>query len=870
MPHLPGLFASPTVLFNAVMGLASEREIVVRGPDRVAAILPMYQEEGGAEAALLSVLAQRTPVDAVAVSVNGGTDATAAVVQHTLRRLGYRDEALPNPTGQPARVALWRGPGRVPVTVVEFDRRTGKAESINAVVASGLVAAERVLVVDGDTVLDPGFVAALRDGFYRARLERHGTRHRWVVEDVALQSGAATSRAAERPTAAATFIARARDVEYAFSAVLRRGQTRRLGASRAFGRSRLYTVVGCGFAVRSDAFPVATDTLTEDHDLTLTVQGDAGAERTLDAEALAARGFRVVVDGRGVDPRTFWGPDIAVVLRRGGEARFVNDAVMHTYDPPHLSGYVRQVERWLGGGIQNALKRALHRPRHAPLAANVRFAVYSAQFENLLGLMLLALLPIWLGMRIADPRAELPLAGLAVWFGLEFALTAAAASVGLRRLERARGARGARLLGRVVRAITLGVGPLLVLKVVHAVCFVTAASRVMPAALRRAAAAPAATVTWERPHRPVRHAAHARTLGVGLAMSAYALGGLFAVAMRTPSEDPAARDAWQRTRSAPSIEYVAYLGLPVQHSGPALAPADVVAVGLRAQPEPAYGRGSDPRWTLSHYCPPSAVVAAASEPRRLSDDADAYEGLSPWGLLTLARLTPLLAHVEEAATAYDVPARLLLQVLMNESDLDPLAHGPTDDVGLSQVTEDALVLLRSLSTDPTSGFANPLLVGVPFTLYDPDFSICAGAAKLAWARSKPAGSDDGVAYARYVNPLDGVVDGQVSARHAPLVAAFDRVAPLANAMASVVAAYRERPDRLDEQVRALLGVSDAVAAGALDLEGAYRRTAELVERFGIRDVAFYEGVLRGLYDVGLDDARVDDAHSPPLAIAMYD
>lgn len=869
MPHLPGLFAAPTVLFNAVMGLASERELVVRGPDRVAVILPMYQEEGGAAAALLSVLAQRTPVDGVAVSVNGGTDATAEVVQGTLQRLGYRRRALPNPTGRPARVALWQRPGGVPVTVVEFERRTGKAESINALVASGLVATERVLVVDGDTVLDPGFVAALRDGFYRARLERRGGRQRWVVEDVALQSGAATSRTTERATTAATFISRARDVEYAFSAVLRRGQTRRLGASRTFGRSRLYTVVGCGFAVRHDAFPVATDTLTEDHDLTLTVQGGAEAERSVDPDALAARGFRVVVDGREIDPRLLWDPGTEVALRRGADARFVTDAVMHTQDPPHLSGYVRQVERWLGGGIQNVLKRASTRGQDAPLTANVRFAAYSAQVENLLGLLLLALLPLWLGMRIADPRAEWPLVGLGLWLGLEVALTGAAAAIGMRRLERARGARGARLVGRVLRGVALGVGPLVALKYVHAVCFVTAASRVLPAAWRRDAREDGATVTWERPHRPVRHGAHARTLGIGLAMSAYALAGVVAIAMRTPSEDPAARDAWQRTRGAPAVEYVAYLGLPVHRSGPALAPADTVVVALWTEPEPVTVAGLQPSGS-SRYCPPSAVASAASAPRRLSDDASAFEGLSPWGLLMLARLAPLLAHLEEAATAYDVPARLLLQVLMNESDLDPLAHGPTDDVGLSQVTEDALVLLRSLSTDPASGFANPRLVGLPFSLYDPDFSICAGAAKLAWARSMPAGADDGIAYARYINPLDGVVEGRVSARHAPLVAAFERLVPMADVMASVVAAHRAGSGDLDPRVSALLGVSDAVAAGTLDLEGAYRRTAELVERFGIRDRSFYDGVLRGLFDGGADEAGSDAVGPPPLAMVPQD
>lgn len=855
-----GFFTAPTVLFNTVLGLASEHEIAVRGPDRLAVILPMYEEEGGAQAALLSVLAQRTPADSVAVSVNGGTDATAHVVAGTLRSLGYVSHAMPNPTGRPARVVAWRRPEHVPVTVVEFDGRTGKAECINTAIASGLVSAERVLVVDGDTVLDPGFIAALKDGFYRARVEMHAGRRRWVLEDVALQSGAAASREPTRPTAVATFISRARAVEYAFSAVLRRGQTRRLGSSRVFGRSRLYTVVGCGFAARSDAFPVPTDTLTEDHDLTLAVQNGSQVERTTDAASLAARGFGVVVGGRIVDPRTYWGSGTEIVLRRGGDARFVSDAVMHTQDPPHVSGYVRQVERWMGGGIQNALKRFLGGPRGEPSAPNVRFAALTAQAENVLGLALLALLPIVLGLRLVDPTSDRALLGLGLvlWFGLDLALSAVAAGVGFQRIERARGARGTALAWRVVRGVLLGVGPHVMLKYLHAVCYVAAASRVVPDHVRRHAAMPPPTVTWERPHQPVRNAAHARTLGIGFGMTTYALVGVLAVVSIAPAADEGARDAWQRTRGAPVIEVPAYVGLPVHRSGPALEPAIAVLVASWAEvvPDPAGPSGGP---FASHYCPPHVVAAAASEPRRLDDDGRAFEGLSPWGLLTLARLVPLLALLEEAATAYDVPARLLLQVLLNESFLDPLAHGPTDDVGLSQVTADALTLLRSLSTDPGSGLANPRLVGLPFTLYDPDFSMCAGAAKLAWARALPGGEDDGVAYARYVNPLHGVVDGRVSARHAPLVAAFEAVGPLADAMAAVVAAYRQRPEAVDAQAGALLAVADDVAAGVLDLEGAYRRTAALVERFGIRDGRFYAEVLEGLYGVGREEARGDRA-----------
>ena len=853
MPQLPGLMVAPTVVFNAVIGLAPEREVALRGPDRLAVVMPMFDEEGGARAALLSVLEQRSPADAVVVSINGGSDRTGEVVADALRRCDYRPEPRRDLHGLVARVTIWRRPARLDVTVVEFHEATGKAECLNAIVANGIVDAERVLAVDGDTVLDPGFIGALRDGFYRARLETREGRPRWVVEDVALQSGAATSRRPERATAVATLISCARDAEYAFSAVLRSGQTRRLGASRTFGRTRLYTVVGCGFSLRRDAFPIPMDTLTEDHDLTLAIQSDDGDERSIDVESLAARGFRVVAGGRVHDPRTFFGAGETLTLLRGGGARFVTGAVMHTEDPSHLGGYVRQVERWTGGGLQNALKRTVDSVRSRALAPNVRFAMLSAQLENLFGLALLAYLPIWLGMRTIDPRSDLPLLGLALWLAIDLTSTAVVAAVGFVRLERSRGTRGRTLARRVIRAVAVGVGPLIALKYVHAVCYVAAASRVVPAYLLRAGVDPDAAVTWVRPHRQVPQRAHARTVGVGVAMVSYALVGFVTVVSLAAPFDAVARETSEGALSGPPIEYLAYLGLPVQRSGPALVPdvarSDTAETGVVPVVDVDDDDDDPAAATRSRYCPPHAVAVATAIPRSLSDDAGAFEGLSPWGVLTLARLVPVLTHVEAAATAYDVPPQLLLQVLLNESFLDPLAHGPTDDVGMSQVTPDALTLLRSLATDPDSGFANPQLVGVPFTLYDPDFSICAGAAKLAWARAQPGGADDGVAYARYVNPIDGVVDGRVSARHAPIVAAFDAVRPLAVAMSAVVAAYRADPEAVGPAARSLLAVADGVAAGAFGLEGAYRMTADLVTELGVDDVAFYVAVVERLYTV---------------------
>src|SRR5690606_15487198 len=172
---------------------------------------------------------------------------------------------------------------------------------------------------------------------------------RYVIEDRAMQSGSVRSRRPERAGAAAWWIWLARTGEYAVSAVLRAGQTRRLGRDGAFSRSRLFTVVGCGFVARRDAFPMPADTRTEDHDFTLQVQNLDVRTGQASATSLDERGFRVLVDGRHVPLCEHLGADTELTVVKSPDASFVAEAVMYTDDPHRPGGLIRQLERWNGG-----------------------------------------------------------------------------------------------------------------------------------------------------------------------------------------------------------------------------------------------------------------------------------------------------------------------------------------------------------------------------------------------------------------------------------------------------------------------------------------------------------------------------------------
>ncbi len=850
MPQVPGVPLMPVTLLNAALGLLPDRTLPVRGPDRIAAVVPMFDEEAGAARALASLLGQRVPVYEIVVSINGGSDRTPEVVAATLEDAGY------------ARVAGSRwGPGAAPVTwwwrlaggpavaVVQHDRPVSKADSINEVVAGGLVASERVLILDGDTVLDPGFVAAMRDGHYRLRRVGHGHAGGYVLEDVAIQSGAVTSLRPTAPSAAAHWVSAARSAEYAFATLVRRGQVARLGRGPTFGSSRLYTVIGCGFVARRDAFPIPADTLTEDHDFTLSVQAGPRTTRAVEAAELHEQGFRVVLGDEERALAEVIG-DGTVELRTTAEARFEAGAAMGTEDPPRLQAYLGQVERWVGGGLENVLKRVLDPERRRALTPNVRFAVLGAQLENLLGVLLLVGLPAILGVAWPWGGAAAVWRGLAAWLAFDLAVTGALVFAGAWYQARAPGRRPLAALGLAARRTLVGIVPLLLLRPINAVAYVAAATRVVPASLRSRAPAPRVTVTWERP-RAIARAPRARIAGVTAGMLTIALLGFTGSAHLAWSAVPVEPEVWRDLRAGPRIDLEAHVALPVVSvtvSDVVTEPAALTTPAPYAPlpPTPAPSTPAPSRG-VSLYCEPDAVASAAPEPRRFGEQASAYEPLGPWGLLTLARLTPLVALIEEAATAYDVPPVQLLQLLLNESYLDPLAFGPTDDVGLSQVTGDALTLLRTISDGGRSRFANPQLFARPFSVYDPDFSVCAGAAKLAWARHQPFGADDEVAYARYVNPLHGVVDGRVSDRHRPLVDAYVAVQPMAETLAAAVAAYRAAPEAVTPAEGSLLAVADGVARREATVEDAYRRTAELADSLRIDDVAFYERVIPGLY-----------------------
>ncbi len=466
--------------------------------------------------------------------------------------------------------------------------------------------------MDGDTVLDPGFIGAVRDNFYRLR-RRAG---RLVLENYALQSGAVMSHAPAGSGPLQRFISWGRMAEYAFSGVLRRGQAGIFGGSRVFGRSRLFTVIGCGLVARRDLFPMPVDTMTEDHDFTLEAQGCPPQVSPSSGEQLDETGFRAVVAGREKTVRRAVGLARRVEVRRGGNSRFVGNAQMLTEDPPHLNGFFRQVERWNGGALENALKRLLQRSRLRAMGANAHFALWSSQVEDVLDLLLLATMPVAIALNLGNPSLGLPWYALLVWLGLDLAFTAVMTAYGFWLYRRAAG------MGRFVAAwCTLAdtcrtLIPFMLIKYLNPPAYVASALRVLPHRLRRGQPQQGAPgVTWEWP-AAIQRATTPRVVRWGGLMAVVTIS----VAQVAPRLDPINREAWNYLYRTELIEMSRFEKVPL-------------AYGL---PPP---EGGAPE-ALSAFCAPHFLAAPSPTPRSLGDGAVAYSAALPLGAAIARQASP--------------------------------------------------------------------------------------------------------------------------------------------------------------------------------------------------------------------------------------
>jgi hypothetical protein len=381
--------------------------------------------------------------------------------------------------------------------------------------------------------------------------------------------------------------------------------------------------------------------------------------------------------------------------------------------------------------------------------------------------------------------------------------------------------------------------PFLVLRYINPFTYIASATRVIPEYLfQKRHAIKTTGVVWERASVRKR----TRTGTVFMWNAALLAVSAFAVAKIAPIIRPINHEAYILTyQQENKLELQDYDYLPFMAQQPAEPVLDILAK----------------EETLSKFCDPAFTKMASSTPRSFAGNAKGYLYTGRYYLRMLARLAPLIPYIESASTAYDIPPELLIKIFLNESALDPLAVGPTEDFGLSQVTSDALTLLKGLSIDESSGFHNPYLLPETFSVFNPDFSVCAGAAKISWALRQPGVDDELEAYALYINPIDGLRNGKISNQHQILTAQISpdgKIADMVRVLANAVSAYRQEPEKLTQTERELLAVSDRMVTEDLSLEDAYRETYAIVQAQGINDNDMFQKFLTSYFgETGLGE-----------------
>ncbi len=834
MPRIPGLVVMPTVFINTFFSFFKDKTIKLISNDSLAVISPMYNEEKSGSLALDSLLMQESVPEHIAISINGSTDKTYDVVTSILKMRNFDFRGTTAIPKYNAILETWTSAKyRTRVNIMVYYRQVSKSESINNLLESKIVDADRILIVDGDTIFHKAFVKRLRENFYR--LHKKGQEY-WI-EDYGLQSGSVGSITSSDASSDARFISAARTAEYAFSSIVREGQAKQIGDTALFGNSRLYTVIGCGFVARKDLLPMPVDTETEDHDFSLSCQSRKARYETISLTALKARSFKIIYRQEEYEIDEFIQQD-KVTIKHSGNARFVPDALMSTEDPPHLNGFIRQIERWNGGGLQNALKRL-----GRPLSINVFFTLWGSFAEAVVGLVLLALLPTLIALNFGNSSLGIAPLSLGAWLGFDLIISLSLIYLGLFKRFRAAGMNIIKAWFKAVLNSFRTIIPFMVLRWFNPLTYVASATKAIPEHIRsRRKNYRRRGITWEKAH--TRGLKPSRSKIVLVWTTLFTIVSTFAVANLASYINPINEEAWKLVYNKPHIDLEDYDYLPAISSG-----KDEIALASLQTSQVKLALPAIPEDSISLFCHPSFTYLAKGQKTIASyGNANRYQRLGFWGLLTLARAVPLMPYIENAANSYNVPVDLLLRIYINESDLNPLADGTTGDKGLSQITSDALTLLNGISKDKENIFYNPRLFPSKYSVYDPDFSSCAGAAKIAWALDQElAEGSQEKAYALYINPIHGVQNGEISKIHKVLVANMMSYTDMVQYIANAYALYQQNPSRLSSFERSLIAISYAVENKELNIEEAYKRVYSLVKKYQLDDREIYQNILASYF-----------------------
>ena len=418
---------NPIVVVQGVLSYFPSDDQKTTRSERVAVIIPIFNEENEIRQTVDAVLEQTRLPDVLVISENGSRDRTREIIKecladHNVTQLGTEEF-------QGVRVIKY-AVGICEILLIEHDKKTGKAVSMNfAKPLMHQYDIQRVIAIDSDTRLMPFVIQRLMDDFYVIRLGENGG---YEIRERCLVGGIVESEKEQGTGIFGELTHRARCAVHDSTEYLLRG-----GENKTAG----LVMPGCCYGVALEDLIIPERTVTEDMDFTWTMQVSPEQRCLLTMQNVSEMGF--LFDGKPLADFLESNGQKSVELVKTSKAYYDVWIVAHTPTPGTIKGLYRQLNRWTYGFIQSLILHNGQLFKNIHLAALVFLGLMLGLWGSIITLAIPTLLLVdfltgngteYLQTGILIVGAQMALYGVFIFFG------------SLRRH---------RMLGRIVPSATL-------------------------------------------------------------------------------------------------------------------------------------------------------------------------------------------------------------------------------------------------------------------------------------------------------------------------------------------------------------------------------------------------------------------------------
>jgi len=379
MIYLP---TTPVTLTHIILGLLRLRKTtysIIAPYEKLSVIIPVYNEQEGIIETLQAILNQTEPPYQIIISDNGSHDKTCRVMDRFLLEKGYISREIFDQCNHRLRTGQYEKSNAPIITFIQHKDQTSKADSINEIQKYKLIKGSRTLTIDSDTILHCKFIERMNENWYIL----HISRNKAVISRAEILGATMLPKKNHKVGIQGRIIAMAREAEYTFGQILvRSGQN----------LTALYVAPGCGFMCRTDKLIMPNRTVTEDLELTQTIQSQRKVKK-LDKsllEKFITENFQLKMNNHLIPLVQFLEKFDKPIYFSQNNATYVDSAFMYTQDPINFKGLFTQVGRWSAGfhGVLFLQGKNFKRGNKRLL-----FTIYGAKFEGITSSMIFLALP---------------------------------------------------------------------------------------------------------------------------------------------------------------------------------------------------------------------------------------------------------------------------------------------------------------------------------------------------------------------------------------------------------------------------------------------------------------------------------------------